>query len=238
MSNYPPPQGYPSTAYPPPGYYPPQQQRPSSGCGGCLGKFLIVLGIIFLLLIVSCCGGIFYVTKYYFPSHTSLEPTEVQKISDEIISLRAAPLEPVAGGRYELPIGGKSIGQGVFYSDKNHKAVLFLVAIGDLFGSQFSDQILQGLESGQFQGQAGAKRGNNENHEELKDVKKTRHEHTIQGDKVVFEIIEGVGEKSNKRKVHVQGGFKGKTGPVLFVLDAEADALSLEQVEGIIDSME
>ena len=57
MSNYPPQQGSPLPGYPQDGYPP---QRPRSGCGGCLGKFLIFLGVIFLLIIVLCCGGIFY----------------------------------------------------------------------------------------------------------------------------------------------------------------------------------
>jgi hypothetical protein len=230
MSNYPSPQSYPTPGYPQEGYRP---EQPRSGCGGCLGKFLILLGVIFLLIIGLCCGGFFYF-KSYITSSTSKDPVEVQKISGEIIAINAAPLEPVGGGRFKLPLAGTSLGQGVFYSDKNHKSVLILASIGDAFGPQFKDQLLKGLESGQSQNQPGVK---NENHEELKDVKKSRLERKIQGEKAIFDIVEGVGEKTNIRRIRVQGEFKGMTGPAVFILDAEAEALPREKVEKIIDSM-
>ena len=58
MSNDPPPQGYPPPGYPQAGY---PSQQPRSGCGcGCVGKFLILLGVVFLLIIATCCGVIYY----------------------------------------------------------------------------------------------------------------------------------------------------------------------------------
>src|SRR5271165_6105339 len=127
MSNYPPPQGFPTQGYPQETYPP---QPPHSGCGGCLGKFLIFLGVIFLLIIALCCGGFFYL-RSYVASSVSQRPAEVQTISDEIISIRAAPLEPVAGGRFLVPIVDKSLGQGAVYSDKNHKSILVLASFGE-----------------------------------------------------------------------------------------------------------
>ena len=47
----------------------------------------------------------------------------------------------------------------------------------------------------------------------------------IQGPKAVFDISEGIGVKSGKKKIRVQGAFKGKTGPAMFILDAEEDTL-------------
>ena len=232
MSNYPPPQGNPPQGYPQ-GGYPPQQ--PSSGCGGCLGKFLILLGVIFVLVIVMCCGGVFYM-KNYIASSTSQQPAEVQKISEEIISIQVPPpLEPVGGGRFQVPIFGKSLGQGAIYTDKNHKCMLVLASIGDAFGPQFKDQILQGLESGATQNQPA---GKNENQEQLKDTKTSKLERTILGEKAVFEITEGTGVQSGKQKIRVQGGFKGKTGPAIFILDAEEETLSRKKVEEMINSME
>jgi len=235
MPNYPQP-GYPP-GHPTPGYpqegYPPQQPR--SGCGGCLGKFLIFLGVIFLLIIATCCGGIFYL-KSYIASSISQDPAEIQTISDEIISIRVpAPLEPVAGGRFQVPIVGKTLGQGAFYSDKNHKSTLVIASFGEAFGPQFKDQLLQGLQSGQSQKQSADKNGNQE---ELKDVKKTRHERTILGEKAAFEISEGIGAQSGKQKTRVQGAFLGKTGPAILILDAEEETLSRKNVEKMLDSME
>src|SRR5580658_493743 len=128
MSNYPPPQGYPQQNYPQEGYAP-QPQR--SGCGGCLGKLLILLGILFALILAMCCGGIFYM-KSYIANAVTQQPVEVQKISDEIISINVpAPLAPVAGGRFQVPFVGTTFGQFALYSDKNHKGVLVLASFGE-----------------------------------------------------------------------------------------------------------
>jgi hypothetical protein len=174
--------------------------------------------------------------KSYIASSTSQQPAEVQKISDEIIAIRVpAPLEPVGGGRYEVPIIGKSLGQGAVYSDKNHKSVLILASIGDAFGPQIKEQILQGMESGQSQPRSANK---DQNHEDLKDAKTTKRERTIQGEKAVFNITEGTGVQSGKKKIRVHGEFQGKTGPAVFILEAEEDTLPREKVEKMIDSME
>ena len=60
----------------------------------------------------------------------------------------------------------------------------------------------------------------------------------IQGEKAVFEITEGVGVQSNTPRIRVQGGFKGKTGPAIFILDAEEETLPLEKVQEMIESIE
>ncbi len=165
MSNYPQP-SYPQ-GNPPPGYpqdgYPPQQPRSGCGCGGCLGKFLIVLAVIFGLLIALCCGGF-----YYLKSSVTDQPAEAQKISDEIASLRVpAPLEPVGGGRLKIPFVGKLVAEGTLYSDKKG-SVLLLGSFGEALDQNSRDQLMEGLRSGQFQ-QKPAGKGQNDNREELKE---------------------------------------------------------------------
>ena len=114
-------------------------------------------------MVAMCCGGVFYL-KSYIASAMSKDPAEVQKISDEIISIHVPRLEPLGGGRFPLPIVGKALGQGAFYADKNHKSFLIVASFGEAFGPQFKEQMLQGLEAGQFQEQPGQNSGN---HEEL-----------------------------------------------------------------------
>jgi hypothetical protein len=233
MSNYAPP-GYPPAqavpAYPPTGYPP---QRPQSGCGGCLGKFLIFLGIIFLIIIGLCCGGV-----YYLKSSFTKDSREAQTISEDITSIRVpALLEPVAAGRVRVPLAGTLVAQGVIYSDSDHKSVLILGEFGEALGEKFKDQLLKRLESEQFQREQVAT-DERDRREELKDQKSSRLERTIRNEKANFEIVEGVGVKSNKHKIRVQGAFLGKSGPAILIIEAYADTLSKEKVEEIIKSIE
>ena len=102
MSNYPPP-GMPQTAYPQPGYPPPPQPS-GCGCGGCLGKFFIVVGVLFFLIIAVCCGGSY--CSCAVKNATTYQQAEVQTIGDEIAAhanpARSSPL-PAAGIRFHLP---------------------------------------------------------------------------------------------------------------------------------------
>ena len=231
MSNYPQP-GYPPATVvdTPPSVYPPQRR---SGCGGCLVSVLIFLGVIFLLAIALCCGGF-----YYLKSSFVARPAEVQQISDEIASLRVPPpLEPVGGGRIKVPFVGTLVGEAAIYSDKGHTSMLILGSFGNAFGEKFKDDFLKNMESGQFQPKAGENRPNQDKAEELKDIKKTRLEPMIGDQKAGFEITQGVGVKSNKRKIRVQGGFLGKSGPAMLIIDAEEQTLSAEKVKEIIESI-
>jgi hypothetical protein len=232
MSNYPPP-GY----YPPanPAYYPPE--RPRSGCGGCLKWFLIISGILFLLLIALCCGAGFYAQNYFKKSVTD-KPDEVRKISEEIISMRVPDsLEPVGGGRFKVPLSGTFLGQGAVYADKDKTSMLLIGSFGDIFGPGFKDQLMQSLENGPGQKKPANQDDKSDRAEELKDVVKSSINAEIGGEKAVFEMTQGVGVKSNKKKIRVQGAFRGRTGPALLIIDAEEATLSREAAEGIIRSM-
>ena len=83
MSNNPQP-SYPPTGQPQPGY--PQVairlSGHASGCGGCLVKILILLGVVFALILALCCGAFYYGKSAFFTD----QPAQAQKISDEIAS--------------------------------------------------------------------------------------------------------------------------------------------------------
>ena len=233
MSNYPPanyPPSHLTPGYPQDGY-PPQQPR--SGCGGCLGKFLILLGVIFLLFIAICCGGFFYVKSSFTD-----QPAEAQEICDEIATLRLPELlDPVGGGRLNIPLVGTLIAEGAVYSDKEHKNVLIVGSFGEALGQGFQDQLLESLDSGQFQ-QKIADKDKNDKREKLRDEKTSRMERTIRDRKAVFEITEGVGVTSNQQKIRVQGHFQGKTGPAILIIEAEEETLPKEDIQKIIESIE
>jgi hypothetical protein len=235
MSNYPPP-GMPQTAYPQ-AAYPPPPQPSGCGCGGCLGKFFILLGVGFFLMIVVCCGGFFYLGSLLQHSITQ-QPNDVREIREEVAALDVpAPLAPVGAGRIKMPFTGTLIGEGAAFADKDRTSFLFVGSFGTVFGVNFKDQLLKAVESGQFQNKpANAK--DDERSEDLKDVNKSQIDRTIRGEKAVFQITEGTGVKSGKKKIRVQGAFEGKIGPSLLVIDAEEATLSREKVDKIIQSID
>lgn len=229
MSNYPPQGGYPPPGYPPQGY--PQMAYPPRQGMGCVAKFFILLGILFLLSMCCCCGA-FFGAKHYFTALSTTDPAQVESIAEGMTTIEVPPpLEPVGGGKYNVPFSSTLLGQGAVFGEKEHDTILVLLSVGDAFPQETQDQIRQGLENS-FTQQNGK-----QEREQLKDRKETRKEKTIRGEKAVFTIVTGVGMKSGKHRIEVQGSFQGKTGPVILILNADTDRLSEEKVNGMIDSI-
>jgi hypothetical protein len=165
------------------------------------------------------------------------QPAEVQTISDEITSMRvpSPPLSPTFGGRFNMPFAGTYLGEGAGFAAPNQKAILIVASFSDSFGPQFKDQLMKGLEAGSGENKQA---GNEQGHEQLKDVKKSKVEKTIRGESAVFDISEGVGVRTGVKRIQVQGAFQGKNGPTILIIDAEEATLSREQVDDIIQSID
>jgi hypothetical protein len=232
MSNYPPPGS--STGYTQPEYSP-QPQASGCGCGGCLGKVLIALGVVFFLIIALCCGSVFYMQSYVKNSITQ-QPQQVQVISDEIATIKVpAPLAPAFGGRFKVPFSGTYLGEGVVYTSPDKKSILVLASFSDAFGPQFKENLMKGLEAGPGENKSA---NNDELNENLKDTKESTIDRTIGGKPAAFRITEGTGVQSGKKKIKVIGDFQGKTGPAVLLINVEETVLSRDAVDEIIQSIE
>ena len=222
MSNYPPP-GMPPTAYPQPAYPPPPQPS-GCGCGGCLGKLFMLLGVLFFLMIVVCCGGGYLLLR----NSVATNAAGVDGIKDEITTMQVPqPLQPVFAARI------KQVGEEVIYAAPDQKAIVRLTSFSDTFSTQYREMVRWMLESVQNQPVPAENGG-----EELKDLQESIIERTIRGEKVQFHIYEGVGVKSGTRKIRVDGEFKGKSGPTVLTIRAEEATLSREKVDAIIQSID
>jgi hypothetical protein len=228
MSNYAPP-GLQPTAYSQPGYPPPPQPS-GCGCGGCLGKFFLLLGVLFFLLIVLC-GGAVYFGYQSLNKSISRQPAAIQAVQEEIASLQVPPqLKPVAGGH--VNILGTDLGEGVVYSAADGKCAMIVARPA---GNQVPQNLLVlSLIWAEKQQHPTA---NMDLMEDLREVKTNSMARTIGGQEATFEISQGVGVKSGKKKIQVQGTFQGKSGSTLLIISAEEDTLSRKQIDEIIKSI-
>ena len=230
MSTYPQQPGYPV----PPGY-PPQAggpwPPPRTGMG-CGTKVLIALGVFFLLMLVLCCGGAIGVRSYLQHAITT-DPDQIAATTEQMTSIEIpAMLKPFGAGTFRFPLVDKVACIGAMYADKNQNSTLGLISVGNLFDEGTQDKIRQTMEDS-LRKQTDD-RGQGETLLHRKDSEKTLE---IRGEKAVFTITTGTGSKSDKPRIQVRGSFQGKTGPVLLLLDADAEQLPQAKVVEMIESI-
>jgi hypothetical protein len=157
------------------------------------------------------------------------QPGEVQAIRDEIASIRVPPnLEPVAGGH--VKVFGQSLGDGVDYAAQDNKSLLILVHPANSgMPANAQNPLIQILAwMGQQQHLV----------EPLTNVTIKTVERTIRGEPATFEISEGTGSRSGAKRIQLQGTFQGNDGPAILFVVADKDALSPEQLDDVIKSID
>ena len=237
---YPPPGGTPQTPSYQPGYQPPPPTPPwtpppSPGMG-CGTKLLLVLGLLFLLMILACCGGAFGL-GYYFRHSITQDPNEVDAIAADFASIDIPKsLEPAGAGRFTVPLTGKLAAIGAVYADRAHGGVLVLVSVGDMFDEKTQATIREKVEEALRQG--GPPKRQDENEEELLDRTETHREMTIRGEKATFTIVQGVGARSHVHRIEAHGVFQGKIGPAMLNLTADVEQIPEDKVIKMLESIE
>ncbi len=229
---YPPQQGFPPPqGYPPQGYLPPQGYPPPRAGMGCVAKLLIFLGIVFLLLVLVCCGGLFYWIK----NAASDSPETVKAATEEIASIHVpAGFRPAAVMDMRLPFDGQIIVVDVGYKHQEDvKGFLTLTAWGDPFDDSSRESLQRFLD--QTMAQHGILR---DDRDPLQEQHTTRKPATIRGKEAVFNIIKGLDPISRRQRIHVEGTFQGKIGMVVLVFDADAAQCSAEDVEAMLNSIQ
>jgi hypothetical protein len=242
MSQAPQQPGYPPQTFPPRHDYP-QGYPPPAGTAwappprtgmGCGAKLLIFLGLLFLLLILVCCGGLFGVALWMKSSLTD-SPEAVKLATDEIASIDVpAGLEPAGAASLHVPISGQLFAVFAAYSDKaDHKSTLMLAAFGKVLDAQTQGRIRQAFEES-----LGREDSKGEGREPLLDRKEFQKRRVIRGEEAVFTVTKGIGAESKKPRIEVEGTFQGRTGTAMLILQADADRLPEQKVLDMLDSIE
>jgi len=210
------------------------EQPPAKPRMGCGTKLLIGLGIGFLLLILLCCGaGILmpFMVQSYASKSVSEDPAVVLAVTDEITQIDVPEqLRPKASFDFKIPIVGKRLMSGAVYADQQNTSVLILAALGEVFQQQDQAEIRQAID--QALQQQGIQR------EDMQIEESSLKELTIRGQSAVFSVGKGTSTESGKPRIQVIGTFEGETGPVMLILDADAEKFSEEEVIEMLESIE
>ena len=214
---------------PTPPAIPPQPPR-KMGTGV---KLLLIFGILFVVLALICCGGIGYM--FYWGNKSLIKDPAVVKETTKMIADISIPepLKPeVPGMDMKIPVTGKTMMIMVLYADHASGSTLMLMGFGEMFQGQSEVQMQQSMEeSMRKQGVNQAQR------EQIENGKISTKEVKINGKPAKFTITTGQGAASHKARIEVTGAFHGRCGPAILQLNADAEKITPEKVEAMLDSI-
>jgi hypothetical protein len=203
----------------------PPPQPPKRGMSTGV-KVILILGIIFGVLVVVCCG-IFGGIAWWAQSRMSKDPTVVKNATKAMTDIDIpAALQPA------ISMNMQPVMTMVLYADQSSKSTLALIEPGSMMKGQNEEQMRQQLE--QSMRQQGA---NQPEAEQILISHSEQKQFTIRGRPATFTIATGKGARSGAPRVQVNGTFEGKTGNVLLMLNADANKVSEPAAVQMLESI-
>lgn len=198
-----------------------------AGMGSGLKIFLILLAV-FGGFAVLCCGGAMYFF-YSIGSSVSEDPTTVEQVRAEIADIAIPPdFKPAGSMNYTLPVGDQHM-KFVIYKGPQEPTMLMLMSmnIAGATAEQIQAQMEQQLE------RQGVQHGGHD-----VQVEQTEEREFVINDKPAkFFFGQGKDEKNQADCWQVVGSFEGQAGPTGFILVANKDSMTEEQITQMIESI-
>jgi hypothetical protein len=204
---------------------PPPKSGMSTGA-----KVLILLGILAAVLVLLCCGvGGFFV--YKMRNMASDDPATIAAKTDEMTEIEIPEgLDPVMSLDVSIPFVGDVMLITV-YTNAQQDSSLILFAPGEQMRGEDQEQMQQQMQDSLRQQGMGAQ-------EEIAEGETHTKEFTIRGETAKFVVTKGEGAQTGSERIIVMGTFQGKEGPVMLLLNADAEQYTEEEITTMLESIE
>jgi len=197
-------------------------------------KVLLVLGIIFLVFIVLCCGGLVLsgvLMGSYFANAVSEDPAVIRQVTKQLAEIDVPEgLKPTASLDMKVPFSGERMMTWVVYADKSSDSTVVLGAMGKMFQQPGQEEQMQ-LQMEQSLRQQGL-----QGKQQLAESESSQKEIMVRGKPASFTITKGQGENS-KPRIQVVGSFQGSDGRVLLIVSVDAEKYSEDTITKMIESI-
>lgn len=201
-------------------------QKKGTGCG-C--KLLILVGVLFGLVVLACCGGI-VALAYYLGRGVSTDPAEVAKVTGEFADIDIPDdLKPRMSWDFKNPFTGEPVMTYVVYVDEESQSMLFLGALGGPLADADQDDLWEGMESS-------LEEEGLDQQDTVREWKPYEKEIEVRGEKVTFSFATGEDE-SGKKRIRADGTFQGQAGPTAFSFSGDAEKYDEETIVEMIESI-
>ena len=208
-------------------------QPPKKGMSGGT-KALLIVGIIFGLLILLCCGGLVGLGIYgasYFSDAMSQDPAVIAECTAQFVEMEIPPqFAPVMSFDMTIPFSGEALMVWVVYADEPSGSMLMMASLGAVMVAQNQEDVQRQLkESMRQQGLAAG--------EDVDEWESSVREIEVRGEPTAFTFAVGKNTETEAQRIEVSGMFEGQSGPVMLILSADAAVIDEEAVVEMIESI-
>jgi hypothetical protein len=196
--------------------------------GGC--KVLLILGILFGVLILLCCGGI-VTTGWYFARATSDDPGTVRAVTEQMVEIELPQeFQPAMSIDFKVPFSGKRLFSAAVYADEDSHSMLTLASIGKAVPDEQREQVERQIR------ESLRKEGVNVD-TDSEEWESWERELDVRGQKRAFTFAAGKDAESGTRFISATGQIDGKQGPVILMFAGDAEKSDEERVVRVIESI-
>jgi len=197
-------------------------------------KTLLIVGIIFGILILLCCGGLVgggIFMGSYFKDAMSNDPVVIAARTAEFAEIEIpSQLAPVMSLNMTIPLSNDPLMVWVIYADEPSNSILMMASLGPMMAQQGEEDIRRQLEDSMRQQGVSAGAGVDEWEESVKEIE-------IRGETVPFSFKVGKNTDTQAQRIEVSGMFEGQSGPVMLILSADAEVIGEEAVVEMLESI-
>ena len=208
-------------------------QPPKKGMSGGT-KALLIVGIIFGLLILLCCGGLVGFGVYmasYVSDAISEDPAVVAERTGQFIQMDIpAQFSPAMSFDMTIPFSDETLMVWVVYADEPSNSMLMMASLGPMLAQQGQDDVRRQLEQSMRQQGVAAGKGADEWEGSVKEIE-------VRGEPVAFNFAAGKNTDTGAQRIEVSGMFEGQSGPVMLILSADAKVIDEQAAVEMIESI-
>ena len=208
-------------------------QPPKKGMSSGM-KTLLIVGIIFGLLILLCCGGLVGSAIYmgsYVKDAMSEDPAVIAERTAQFVEMEIpSQLSPTMSFDMTIPFSGEPLMVWVVYADNPSGSTLMMASLGPMMAQQSQDDVQQQLEDSMRQQGVAAGQGVDEWESSVKEIE-------VRGEPVAFSFAVGKNSDTEAQRIQVSGMFEGGSGPVMLILSADTEVVDEEAAVKMIESI-
>jgi uncharacterized protein YneF (UPF0154 family) len=199
-------------------------------------KILLILGVIFLLLILVCCGGLLtlgFMGQRYMARSISDDPQVVRQVTAGIVQIDVPEgLEPMFSMDMKIPFTDEPAMTWVMYRHPPTNSTLLLSSFGEVMADANRGQLHAQMQESLREQGLGQEETTGPREIEQRQI-------TVRGKPETFTFVKAKAPETGGPRLEISGAFQGRQGNlVLFFFNGDSETYPEAEIVKAIESIQ